>query len=184
MPEKRKMTTSSEQELISTNPRLHVVSYFESVINKIDINAETLLMREDLNEGEKNKINLTRECMMKCIKEIEAANLSKLQSESDWVKRLSMRLIQCEKKKLNEKIVNKLMNEIFTEYCFYIPSEWYTTLETSHHSKELGRLLVIGRFCSIKEIDYFQNYIGMRTFSPAYSLYRIDTSNVINEVKL
>ena len=62
----------------SFNPRLIIVDHFDEIINQIDIQTESILMDQSLQEETKNKINETREKQIEEIKELKELSLSHL----------------------------------------------------------------------------------------------------------
>ena len=70
------------------NPRLTIVNHFDDIINKIDIQTETLLENhfkeyESLREERRNEINEIREKQIEKIKEIQQINLNTLLAQSE-----------------------------------------------------------------------------------------------------
>jgi hypothetical protein len=60
------------------HPELIIVDHFDELINQIDIQTETLLSDQSLNEETKNEINDLREKQIEEIKELKKLNLNHL----------------------------------------------------------------------------------------------------------
>ncbi len=59
-------------------PRAIIVDHFDDIINQIDIQTESILIDQSLQEETKNKINETREEQIEEIKELKEFNLNHL----------------------------------------------------------------------------------------------------------
>jgi hypothetical protein len=64
------------QENQSFNPRLIIVDHFDDIINQIDIQTESILIDQSLQEEKINEINETREKQIEEIKELKESNLN------------------------------------------------------------------------------------------------------------
>jgi len=62
----------------SFHPKIIIVDHFDELINQIDIQTETLLSDQSLNEETKNEINDLREKQIEEIKELKKLNLNHL----------------------------------------------------------------------------------------------------------
>ena len=62
----------------SFNPRLIIVDHFDDIINQIDIQTESILIDQSLQEETINEINETREKQIEVIKELKELNLNHL----------------------------------------------------------------------------------------------------------
>ena len=111
---------------------LSITSYFESVINSIDLKAETSFIQLKLNNQQKNSINKLRQDYIDEIKRIQDSNLKALQNtEKD----------QCE--------IDNEHDQLFKSYCFIIDD--YRDLSFSH--KILGLLVVTEWYLTAEEIN-------------------------------
>ena len=64
------------QENQSFNPRLIIVDHFDDIINQIDIQTESILIDQSLQEEKINEINETREKQIEERKELKESNLN------------------------------------------------------------------------------------------------------------
>jgi len=62
----------------SYHPSIIINNHFEEIVNRIDIETETLLEDKSLNDQKRNELNILRDKQLEKIKDIQELNLSRL----------------------------------------------------------------------------------------------------------
>jgi hypothetical protein len=158
------MSETVSQEMmtsISTNPQLLISTYFDAMINKIDLNAETALSNDSYSKDEKKKINQLRENYVSKAKEIESKNHEKLNERQENFKTLRNKLVECrEQNNTDSSEISQLIKSIFSQFCIYISTECFCGKKFSSHSHQpLGFLVVIDFYCTPVQVERLKKYL-------------------------
>ena len=106
-----------------------IVEYFEEMINRIDIEAETILLNEQTEETVREQMNRLRDQFLKEIQSIKEHNLTAYDKNQI---RLNRTLAQLEE----SSQVNAYFSELMPHFCFHLSKQ-------SLNGKHLIGVLVI-----------------------------------------
>jgi hypothetical protein len=104
----------------SFNPRLIINDHFDLIINKIDIQTETLLLNQSLSKEKINELNKTRQEQIDKLREIEQFNLSGvnlLEYEEKWSTLIDDQSFNFEQK------VEKIKQDLIAADCILLEQE-------------------------------------------------------------
>ena len=138
--------------------KLWITNYFDSVINKIDIFTENLIVECESNANVKKRcdLNSTRDKIINEIKTIEEANLKELEINREYVR------IQIEILRLNHKhedLVNQISKVLFKNFCIFISNKEVNVKLSS--SYPLGILIVTDWFMTDADILFLKYIFGL-----------------------
>jgi len=126
-------------------PKLWIIEYFESLVQQVDIDTETLILENELNEAEIQKLNSTREYYINEIVKTQAKNLSAYEKKSE-----SYEAIVSEDQ--SEETIDKILKEIFKHYCFLLNKDDLQGVEQN----TIGVLIFTRHFLNDSELNDFK----------------------------
>ena len=140
------MASKSISPEMNLSPRFEIVDYFDSLINKIDIDAEMkialLEKSRNVNSFESLKqINAIRNKYLEIIKQIQSINLDIYERDKE-----NNDLILDHLKKSDRVKRNKVL---FKKFCFYLNNQ---SLET-YSKNSLGLLVVLDWYLSENDLN-------------------------------
>jgi hypothetical protein len=142
------MSSKSVSPDINTNtPRFEIVDYFDSVINQIDIDAESKIVLHEKFTDENSfnsikQINSIRNKYLEKIKKIQGFNLNAYDRDKENCD------IALDKLKKNEK--TKRYQILFRKFAFYLNSK---SLEHVFSRNTLGLLVVLDWFLAESDLN-------------------------------
>jgi hypothetical protein len=129
--------------------RLQIVNYFDKLVNQLDVQTETLLNEQRLTSEEKERLNETRIKFVERIKQVEAFDLSRLESlDLDELKSMSELEVQ---------------QALFSQFCFFIHFNGFN-IELDFYNQKLcsvylGYLVVIDKFLSPSQLEIYKRLL-------------------------
>ena len=121
----------------SFNPRLIINDHFDLIINKIDIQTETLLLNQSLSKEKINELNKTRQEQIDKVREIEKFNQSEfnlLEYEEKWSTLIDDQSLTFEQK------IEKIKQELIAADCILLEQAkcingYYLWVTSEFHNK-------------------------------------------------
>ena len=165
---KRFVREHDDLNLNFEHPKLIVAGYFDSVINKIDLNAETLLADRTMKDTERDNLNLIREEMIECIKKIKLSHLKQLDDNKERTRDLFEQLSQLNNF-IDDVKIGQLVNQLFCKFCIYIEFIYSSLYQHKFHDKAaLGALIITNRYFTPDQILKLKKYLLIYGKSPAH----------------
>jgi hypothetical protein len=126
-------------------PKLWLIDYFESLVQQVDIDTETLIVENDLNEAEIEKLNSTRDYYINEIVKAQAKNLSAYDKKSQIYEAIVF-------KDQSEETIDKILKDIFEHYCFLLNKDDLQGVEQN----AIGVLFFTRHFLNDSELNDFK----------------------------
>jgi hypothetical protein len=129
-------------------PRLRLVSYFEDLVNDLDIKCETLLAinQSPKDERARANINKTRDRFLACIDAVKSECL-------DWFNRVSVNVVAVDASAIDE-------HALFKKYCFVLERKAIELSEVAVESPLLlGFLIVTDEYVSSDELSILKTVL-------------------------
>jgi hypothetical protein len=126
-------------------PKLWIIDYFESLVQQVDIDTETVILENELNEAEIQKLNSTREYYINEIVKAQAKNMSAYEKRSEKYEAIVS-------EDQSEETIDKILKEIFKYYCFLLNKDDLQGVEQN----TIGVLIFTRHFLNDSELNDFK----------------------------
>ena len=132
------------------NPKLWILEYFQSVINQVDITAESFLLKNNSDQFiNANIIDEKRSDIINKIKEIEQFNLECLKQNDNLIKSILLNGIS------DHHELQKVLKIIFVKFCVFVSREKRVKGKITD---DFGVLLILDSYVPCEQIQKFNKF--------------------------
>ena len=128
--------------------RLRIVSYFDDLINSVDLKAEQALGKEDTEEAEMDQVNERREEIISRVRQVQDHNLAHLDKTY-------------KKEEFERRTETEIDNRLFHKFCFFI-NAFRNINYASIVDRIFGHFVVVDRFVREDTLAAFRELLSDR----------------------